>query len=512
MLEQPIIPTEQQRIFISYKRNVHPDETVALEVFGELKKAHDVFIDQLMLVGTPWAERIDEEIKRSDFLITFLTAESVQSEMVLTEISKAHHWHKTQGYPKILPVRLAYRDAFNYRLSAYLDAINWAFWKDEKDTPRLIAELRQAISGNELSVGPELKVKLLGAEPAQVSLPPPLPAAQPIPLEQPSGTMKAQSKFYIKREADRIAKDAIQQQGTTITVKGPRQVGKSSLLERTVAARPEGKSLIFLDFQLFDSSVLKNDELFYPQFCHWIWRKSKLKTQIDDYSNTKLGKVQRCTYYMEDLLNEMNGPLILAMDEVERLYASDFRSDFFGMLRNWHNSRTSPPWESLDLVLITSTEPYLFIDSRDQSPFNVGEVIELEDFSRQDVTLLNKLHGNPFSPDEEEKLVGLIGAHPYLLRKAMFLVARGRITTAELFAKAAEDYGPFGDHLRTLLFHLYDKGELVKGLSEVIRHHQCADERIYSRLKGAGLVRRERGAVVARCKLYDDFFRGRING
>jgi hypothetical protein len=39
----------------------------------------------------------------------------------------------------------------------------------------------------------------------------------------------------------------------TITIKGPRQMGKSSLLSRVMeAARAQGKLVAFLDFQLFD--------------------------------------------------------------------------------------------------------------------------------------------------------------------------------------------------------------------------------------------------------------------
>lgn len=512
MSQEPDRAFQGKRIFISYKRNIQPDEFVALQVYEDLCKENEVFIDQLMLIGDTWAERIDEEIRRSHFLISFLTAESVQSEFVITEISKAHHWRKIQGYPTILPVRLNYLEAFNYRLSTCLDEINWALWADNNDTSRLIMELRQAVGGSELSLAPQRRLELLRQSGS--ILPPllaPHPVAQPVPLEQPSGTMKAQSQFYIKRDADDVATRALKVSGATITIKGPRQVGKSSLLEKTLSNRPKEKAVIFLDFQQFDSSVLKKEKLFYTQFSHLIWRGSKLQTRIDDYSQSPLGNVQRTTYFMQDLLTEMKTPLVLAMDEVDRLFAADYRSDFFGMLRYWHNNRTNPLWERLDLILITSTEPYLFIDSKDQSPFNVGEVIGLDDFERNDVTRLNELHGKPFTDMEEAELVGLIGAHPYLLRKSMFLVADGRIKPAELFYKAKEDNGPFGDHLKTLFFHLYDKPELVKGLSDIIRHKHCTDERIYSRLKGAGLVKRENGQVIPRCKLYGDFFRGRIN-
>lgn len=126
---------DRSRIFISYKRGVSPDEPVALEVFQALSQYHDVFIDQTMGVGTLWAERIEQELRRSDFLISLLTPNSVGSEMVRGEIETAHHLGKQHGKPMILPVRLAYREPFTYPLSAYLNGINWAFWESPADTP-----------------------------------------------------------------------------------------------------------------------------------------------------------------------------------------------------------------------------------------------------------------------------------------------------------------------------------------------------------------------------------------
>ena len=109
-VEQPATPsgTERARIFISYKRGVEPDEPIAEALFQALSQEHEVFIDQTMTVGTRWAERIEAEIRQSDFLISLLSAHSVHSEMVLGEVETAHHLSKKQGRPTILPIRLNY--------------------------------------------------------------------------------------------------------------------------------------------------------------------------------------------------------------------------------------------------------------------------------------------------------------------------------------------------------------------------------------------------------------------
>jgi AAA-like domain len=213
------------------------------------------------------------------------------------------------------------------------------------------------------------------------------------------------------------------------------------------------------------------------------------------------------------LLKELDSPLVLAMDEVESIFETEFRSDFFGMLRSWHNSRaTRPVWKQLDLALVTSTEPYQLIENLNQSPFNVGQVIELMDFDAEQVADLNRRHRAPLDTDMERQLMALLDGHPYLVRRALYLIASERISVADLFAKATDDRGPFGDHLRYHLFRLHDKPDLIQGLLQVLRHGTCQDERIFFRLRGAGLVRREGRAVLPRCRLYGDYFQEHLHG
>jgi AAA domain-containing protein len=61
--------------------------------------------------------------------------------------------------------------------------------------------------------------------------------------------------------------------------------------------------------------------------------------------------------------------------------------------------------------------------------------------------------------------------------------------------------------MRYHLFRLHNRPELVQGLVRVIRDHQCDDEAIFFRLRGAGLVHRAGQFVVPRCALYGDYFR-----
>ncbi|MDJ0619174.1 MAG: AAA-like domain-containing protein [Calothrix sp. MO_192.B10] len=237
------------------------------------------------------------------------------------------------------------------------------------------------------------------------------PSVQPGALEIPEGTMKLKSAFYVERKADKIALNMIVQQGVTIFIKGLRQVGKSSLLNRIIKmARNQNKRVLFIDFQLFGKADLSSDEVFLSQFCSWLSEELEIEDRVDQYWQKNISNIQRCTRYVSRyILKELDSPLVLVIDEMDKIFGTPFSNDFFGMLRNWHNSRAmSEIWNHLDLILVTSTEPYQLIDDLNQSPFNVGQVIELEDFTSEQVAELNRRHGLPFNTSAEMELMTLL--------------------------------------------------------------------------------------------------------
>ncbi len=499
------------RLFISYKRGVEPDDSLAQTLCQALAADRDVFLDKHMLIGARWAEQIERELARSDYLIVLLSSESVHSEMILGEIELAYRFAAARGKPSILPIRVANSKPFEYPLRAYVGDVNWAVWDSASDTDRLLVQLRSAIDAGGFD---ERKSLPGGAIHDTGIVPRPFAAAQPADLDLPEGTMDPQSRFYVQRAEDELALRAIERKGVTITIKGPRQMGKSSLLIRTIAtAAALGKRVAFLDFQLFSRKALGDAETFFREFCGWVTEELELEDKVDEFWQRPLGQSQRCTrYFGRHILKMMDQPLVLAMDEVETVFAADFRSDFFGMLRSWHNDRAlKREWKRLDLVLVTSTEPYQLIENLNQSPFNVGEVLELTDFDSESVADLNARHGSPLNASEQVELVRLLHGHPYLTRKAMYLIVRQRNTFAQIIESAARDDGPFGDHLRHHLFRLHGQQDLISGLHEVLRTGSCADESVFWRLRGAGLVRRSKGLVVPRCAVYAEYFKSRLH-
>jgi hypothetical protein len=85
-----------------------------------------------------------------------------------------------------------------------------------------------------------------------------------------------------------------------------------------------------------------------------------------------------------------------AIDEADRLLSTPFYSDFFALIRSWYNaSAYDDLWQKLTIVLVISTEPFLLISDLNQSPFNVGLKVYLNDFDETQVWDLNQRHGTP---------------------------------------------------------------------------------------------------------------------
>ena len=498
------------RIFISYKRT-EPDASVSQEIYRTLVgDGHDVFIDVTMPPGMKWAERIEEQLRTTDILVALLSEKSVQSEMAIGEIGTVYRLNK-----KILPVRLAFREPFKYPLSAWLDPINWAFWDGPQDTLRLINELRRAIAGEALPIG---------NGPGREDLLRPPPAGKPVP-PQPlasfrleTGTMPVDSDLYVSRKADDLARAIIRQPGGhTISIKGARQMGKSSLLMRLLdSALKARKRIVFIDCQAIDSTTLEDADLFFRMLCIEMASQLELSCQIDSYWDHGIGSIQRCSRYVEKhVLPSLETPLVLAIDEVDRLAGAPFKSDFLGMLRSWHGKRalpTAPIWRKLDIALVTSTEPNMLIENYNQSPFNVGERLELADFTSDEVAILNERHGNILGHEDRSRLSETVGGHPYLVRRALHAIQSRIATTAELWSMDDLDTGPFADHLRHLLFLLNQGEDLQNGMREVLRNECCRDASLCYRLRSAGLVRCEGERVVPRCGIYSHYFRRHLFG
>ncbi|MBD2527267.1 AAA-like domain-containing protein [Nostoc sp. FACHB-133] len=337
-----------------------------------------------------------------------------------------------------------------------------------------------------------------------------------IVLEEPEGQVGLDSAFYVERppiESD--CYERLVKPGALIRIKAPRQMGKSSLMERTLHyATQQGYLTASLNFQSTDRALLTNLDEFLQWFCTSIARRLNIPEKLDKYWQGRLGSKDKCTNYFERyLLPEIPGPLALALDEVDELFQyRQVAADFFGLLRFWHEeAKNEPLWKKLRLIVVHSREVYVPLNIN-QSPFNVGLAIELPEMTQAQVQEWVQRHGLQWTTKQVEELMQMVGGHPYLVRVALYQIARGRITLEQLLKDAPTEEGLYGDHLSRHLLNIEEDADLVLAITKVVAASEPVKiERTQGfKLRSMGLVKFQGNAVMPLCNLYRCYFRDRL--
>jgi serine/threonine-protein kinase len=520
--------TRSAKVFISY-RDFELERTLAQQFYQALQSAgHEPWMTgQNFQLEEGWAQRIDAALRNCDYFLLLLSPTSANSELVLEEVRTVKALRAEQGKPVILPVRLNFPLSLplNYELRGYLHRIQQRFWRTDADTTSLVQEILDLLSqdtdqsdatGTEEPSGGLRAPTVPPVRPKSDA--PPLPVAEP---ELPEGQMSLGSAFYVERPPiEPRCFETILQPGALIRIKAPRQMGKTSLMARILhQASLQGYASVSLSLQLADARIFTDLDKFLRWLCVSIGRRLQLTNQLDQYWDEIFGSKYNCTAYFEEyLLTEIATPLALGLDEVDRVFGyPEIASDFFGLLRAWHEeAKNREIWQKLRLVVVHSTEVYIPLNTN-QSPFNVGLPIELPEFNAQQVMDLAQLYGLNWSITEVERLMAMVGGHPYLVRLAMYHIANQDVTLEQLLRAAPTEGGLFRDHLHGHLWNLQQHPELADAFRLVLGSATPIplEATALFKLHSLGLVSLEGNQVKPRCDLYRQYFRftdGKLGG
>lgn len=343
----------------------------------------------------------------------------------------------------------------------------------------------------------------------------------PTDIEPPSGQVPLNSPFYIERynsvplsrtPIESESYQAIIQPDALIRIKAPRQMGKSSLLSRILYhASQQNYRTVYLNFQTIDAEFLENLDQFLQWFCANVSDELDLEEQLDKYWKKVLGVKKRCTKYFEKyLLAEIKTPIVLGLDEVDQVFQNpDLATEFFALLRAWHEQgKNHPTWQRLRLIIVHSKEVYIPLNIN-QSPFNVGLGIELPEFTPEQIQELIKRHGLEWSNQEIEKLIEMLGGHPYLVRLGLYEIASGKMTLSQLLELAPTDEGLYYNHLHRHLLNLQQDESLQTAIKKVVNAENPVEIGTIEafKLRSMGLVKFQGNTVVPLCGLYREYFR-----
>jgi hypothetical protein len=513
------------RVAILYKRNTEPDESLMRWLEENLtQNGQTVFIDRHLEMGVDWAREIEKQIRESDAIIPLLSAESVRSEMMGFEIEHAHETAQVQhGRPYLLPVRVNYTGPLPEPLGGILHPIQYFLWQGNQDKEGLLAELFDALrhlpsaepvafplpeKGHRLTPLPPAPAKTASSEP------PPHLWVTPLALESVGGAVPLESQYYVKRVVDTEMQNALSRRDSIVLIKGARQMGKTSLLARGLQfARESGARTAFMDCQKLNAFNLDNVNNFYMTLAESLADQLDLPMLPSEAWDIRRGpNINFERYVRREVLGRLQAPLVWGLDEVDRLFSCSFGSEVFGLFRSWHNERAldpTGPWAGLTLAIAYATEAHLFIPDMNQSPFNVGTRLALDDFLPVQIDELNRRYGNPLKNSEElNRFARLVGGHPYLVRRGLYEFTLNKTSLDTFETMAPLDEGIYGDHLRRILVLLAKDPALMEVVRGLLHEKPCPSPESFYRLRSAGVIAGHSPSDARpRCRLYAMFLR-----
>jgi hypothetical protein len=513
--------TQQRHIFLCHTPLLPQDERLARYLQDYLDAQGYVVFTDGTTRRNDWFRRAEEEIQQSDLFLVLLSETAADSEMIQALVRRAYDYRRVNGYPRALPVRVAFHDPFPYPLENCLDPHQYLVWRNEDDDERVARDVIAALEARLPDKQPIVPLPgRLGEDGRPTGrldrMTRPLSAFDPRFLQilgDPESPVGIRDRLYVVRPSDAQLRGQLARSGTTTTIRAPRQTGKSSLLVRGVyLAQQQGHNVAYLDLDQVDQAHRQSGDFFLRYLADYLARLLNVSPESVAHAwGGHLGAQDKLTYWMEEHVLTGQKMLTLALDEVDRLLEAPFRADFFALLRSWHNKRAlDERWRRFNLMMAIATEDYLLINEPAQSPFNVGLKLYLQDFTGPQVRDLNQRHGSPVPAAEFGHFMQLFGGHPYLTRMALYKLATERPPWQQFVSVAATDQGPFADHLRHYLFRLSQEPFLRQALQQVIRYNRCTDEMMLFRLFRAGLVKGRGDLCRCRCDLYRLYFQDKL--
>ena len=322
--------------------------------------------------------------------------------------------------------------------------------------------------------------------------------------------------FYIVRSRlEQRCYEEVMKAGTLIRIKSPERMGKSMMMGRVLEyATQQGYRTAAIDLREANQEFFTDINKFLLWFCAYIGDSLEIEQRPEDVWKGFLGANTNCTKYVEKFfLNGADSPLVIAIDNFDYVFQyPNIEADFCGLLRGWfEKANNSKVWGKLRQIIVYSSESSTVLNIN-QSPFNVGLPIELDELDISEVLALALAYKLPWTIPEVEKLTDAIGGHPELVQKAIDRISHQNISLDALLRTAPTEEGIYKDHLVKRLQKLEANPDLVAAMKSVVNSDLPVNLRVRDALKldSLGLIKRHGNDIVSRCNLYRLYFKDRL--
>lgn len=341
------------------------------------------------------------------------------------------------------------------------------------------------------------------------------------------GALAPDAPSYIKRPADTILYSLIAESRPGYVV-APSQMGKSSLMIHTAGQLASQQQACAAMIYLSGLGLGTGIEAGYLALVTRLKFLLNLTVNVESWwaEHPSLTPSERFIQFLrERILSQISGAVVLFFDEIETLYGLNIAADFLATLRLIYETRTvEPAFQRLNFFLLGTAIPADLINKPQHSPFAIAQKIDLTDFSREELKLL-QAGLEDIDPRQAQTILNRIyywtSGQPYLTQKLGLAVAElidyGQEQQAEngidqlvekLFLSSANEdlnlfsmrEGVINHPQRRQLLALYRR--IYEGQISA-KNEQSLDQQ---RLKLLGLIREENDGLKVRNLIYRQVF------
>lgn len=192
-------------------------------------------------------------------------------------------------------------------------------------------------------------------------------------------------ELYVTRNADKQLRRIIEEMQRPGYVLVARQMGKTNLLLNAKRTMENEKRLFaYIDLSnlfryerdcyrnIIDNIIDPNGTLF-----------EAIMPSIKDIRKQEIPSHIEYLKSLRIILEEFGGDLVIILDEIDAIKSIDYSDNIFSQIRSNYFSRTNyPEFERLTYILSGVIDPIELIKDKNKSPFNIGEKIYLDDFTK----------------------------------------------------------------------------------------------------------------------------------